>query len=350
MAPLDLSGWLEPVEESAPTGPNLEFDPVFGELERTAQGEPERQAGNSIIPAKDPDWKEVETLADALTQRTRDLRVLGYLGVARLHTGGLAAYAETLDAIRQLLDTRWADVHPKLDPEDDNDPTMRVSALLRLAHPGLVLRHLRDMPLARSPRLGRLSWRDIAAALGEIKEEPRQPQLTETDVRAAFQDTPPEFPAALRAAAIAAAAAAAGIPPVFDSHAGTGSGPDFSDLLRLLSQITRYIERFAVTTDSAAVSAEEEAPTGTDETVTPVARRGGGISSAHLTEVTNRAEALRLLELVCAYYRRHEPSSPLPMLIERAQRLAEKNFLEILRDLAPDGLVQAQMIVGQRDE
>jgi len=38
------------------------------------------------------------------------------------------------------------------------------------------------------------------------------------------------------------------------------------------------------------------------------------------------------------------------MLLERAQRLAEKNFLEILRDLAPDGVMQAQTIVSSRDE
>jgi type VI secretion system protein ImpA len=59
---------------------------------------------------------------------------------------------------------------------------------------------------------------------------------------------------------------------------------------------------------------------------------------------------LRLLDLACQYYRRHEPSSPLPLLVERAQRLAEKNFLDILRDLAPDGVMQAQTIIGNRDE
>ncbi len=74
------------------------------------------------------------------------------------------------------------------------------------------------------------------------------------------------------------------------------------------------------------------------------------MSIASLTEVTSRADALRLLDLACQYYRRHEPSSPLPLLVERAQRLAEKNFLDILRDLAPDGVMQAQTIIGNRDE
>jgi hypothetical protein len=37
------------------------------------------------------------------------------------------------------------------------------------------------------------------------------------------------------------------------------------------------------------------------------------------------------------------------MLIGRARALADKNFLEILRDLAPDGLMQAQNIVQPRE-
>ena len=39
-------------------------------------------------------------------------------------------------------------------------------------------------------------------------------------------------------------------------------------------------------------------------------------------------------------------SSPLPLLIDRAKRLAPMPFLDILRDLAPDGLAQAQTIAG----
>ncbi len=70
------------------------------------------------------------------------------------------------------------------------------------------------------------------------------------------------------------------------------------------------------------------------------------MTAAALTEVTSRADALRLLDLVCQYYRKNEPSSPLPLLIERARRLAEMNFLDVLRDLAPEGLGQAQIVVG----
>jgi type VI secretion system protein ImpA len=169
-------------------------------------------------------------------------------------------------------------------------------------------------------------------------------------VRSAFQDTDPAFPARVREAAAAAAKSVAAIPLVFDDKAGPGTGPDFTDLGKLLAEIVRYIDRYAV---AAAPGGGEAVPAADDDSSAPSAapvRGGSAMSIASLTEVTSRADALRLLDLACQYYRRHEPSSPLPLLVERAQRLAEKNFLDILRDLAPDGVMQAQTIIGNRDE
>src|SRR5581483_4257282 len=117
MAPLDLTHWLDDVPGDSPTGPNLELDPDFGKLERAAQPKPERQYGNTIVAAEDPDWKEVAEQASALLERSRDLRVLVHLAIARLHVGGLPAFAEVLGLITQVLQTRWDEVHPRLDPE-----------------------------------------------------------------------------------------------------------------------------------------------------------------------------------------------------------------------------------------
>jgi type VI secretion system protein ImpA len=76
----------------------------------------------------------------------------------------------------------------------------------------------------------------------------------------------------------------------------------------------------------------------------------GGMNAGQLGSITKRADAIRLLDLVLEYYERYEPSSPLPLLVDRARRLADKNFIDILRDLAPDGVTQAQFISGARDE
>ena len=354
MAPLDSvpdPAALPDISGDQPAGENLEFDPAFAELERLAQGKSEQQYGSTIVPAEEPDWKEVIASASALMQRTCDLRVMGRLAVARLQREGMGGYAETMAMICRVLETRWTAVHPQLDPEDDNDPTLRANALLGLAAPGRVMRFIRYMPLARSVRAGAVSWRDISVSTGVIEVEDGTPKMTESVIAAAFRETDGAALVALRAAVASAIASAAAIPAAFDENAGYGTGPDFTDLTKLLREITRMTDTYAQAAPEAA-----EADPGAEEAEAPEAigsrppsaatRAAPAMSIATMGPPTNRADALRLLDLVIEFYERSEPSSPLPLLIARARRLADKGFLDILRDMAPDGVSQAERIAG----
>jgi len=66
-------------------------------------------------------------------------------------------------------------------------------------------------------------------------------------------------------------------------------------------------------------------------------------------QVTTRADAQLMLEKVKQYFTQHEPSHPAPLMIDRVQRLIELDFMEIIRDLAPDGVNQLQNIFGRQD-
>ena len=193
---------LPDLSPDAPAGESLENDSAFGALERATRGKPEQQHGDLIIPAEDPDWKEVDAQASALLGTTRDLRILQYLALARLNLRGLTGFAEVLRAVRTQLETNWPYVHPQLDPEDDNDPTLRANALLGLSDSGRVLRVLRDLPLAISTRAGKISWRDIGVAIGAIEAPDDRDRLTETTIRGAFQDADQARLAALREALV----------------------------------------------------------------------------------------------------------------------------------------------------
>jgi type VI secretion system protein ImpA len=56
--------------------------------------------------------------------------------------------------------------------------------------------------------------------------------------------------------------------------------------------------------------------------------------------VTQRGQALTLLEQVGAFYRLVEPSSPIPYLTDRARELAQRDFLSLLRDVLPEGVLR----------
>ena len=72
----------------------------------------------------------------------------------------------------------------------------------------------------------------------------------------------------------------------------------------------------------------------------------GTISGA----VNNRRDVISALEKVCDYYDTHEPSSPIPLLLKGAKRLASMSFLEIVNDVTPEGLQQLKSIAGISDE
>ena len=359
MPPFDLASGLPDLDADAPAGPNLEFDAAFGELERAAQGKPEQQYGGTIIPAEDPDWKDVAAQSERLLDRTYDLRVLVLLATARLHLRGVAEFFSVIGAIRQLLQDRWPHVHPQLDPEDDNDPTFRANALLPLADPIRVLRLLRTMPLAASRRDGPVSWRTIGIFNGVIDTEDATEKKTEAVIRAAFNDTGAQVVQARLEMFDAGIAELTGIEGAFDTNAGYGAGPDLSNLTKLLREISSYLRNYMPAGDDEPgndaaddPSSDGERGGGDESSGQPRvgSARSGGVSIASLTAINSREDAMRLLDLVCRYYETHEPSSPLPLLIARARRLADKGFMEILRDMAPDGLMQAQTVVGQRDE
>jgi len=86
-----------------------------------------------------------------------------------------------------------------------------------------------------------------------------------------------------------------------------------------------------------------------------VTGRAGPASSGSVTgagvpgEILNRQDVVRALDQIMAYYNRFEPTSPVPLLMLRAKRLATMNFMEIIRDLAPDGVSQVEMIRGPEE-
>ena len=69
-----------------------------------------------------------------------------------------------------------------------------------------------------------------------------------------------------------------------------------------------------------------------DEAAGAEGRRDAGSTTTRMTANTRR-EAVALLEQVAAYYRSVEPSSPIPVLLERASGMVERDFLTLLKDV-----------------
>ena len=348
---IDVDQLLQPVSDDAPCGEDLEYDEEFGELERCAQSRSEQQIGDTIVPAEEPDWREVGKRANALFSRTKDLRVAMYLLRAQVRTDGFAGLHGALGVLRGLIEQFWEPVHPRLDPDDDNDPTMRVNVIASMCDADTVLKAVREAPLVSSRTIGRFSLRDIKVATGELStagDDEKAPDTTTID--AAFADVAADELQAMAARLSACMQSVSAIESVLTDKVGTSKAADFSSLFGLLRECSGAVgERLSQRGLGASVA-------GAGELADPEIRgdgpaTGGAAPVARVAgEITSREDVVKVLGKVCEWYARAEPSSPVPILLKRASRLVNKGFLELVQDLAPDGVSQVERIRGDLSE
>lgn len=346
---VDVDALLRTLSEEEPCGANLEYDLAFFELEQAAVDKPEVQYGDTITPAVPPEWKVVKKLSLDLFERTRDLRVAVPLLRSLLSLHGLPGFADGAQLIQQLVSTRWDHVHPQLDPDDDLDPMLRVNSLAALVDSTTMLRELKDAVVVQLPGLGPLSLRTLEMASGELATPEGQTAVSLATLEAGLRDANPDATQAALEAATAAHDHIVELELELVRRIGSSQALNLDPLVRSLRRIRDFLgKQAAEDTAQSANEGEGETEASGDSAAGagPSRRAPAGISG----EVESRADVVRMLDKILAYYARSEPSSPVPMLLERAKRLAPKTFFEILEDLAPDSLDQVALIRGRLPE
>lgn len=340
---------LQAVSEDQPAGEDLEYDPGFLALVEAATGTPERSMGGSVVAAEEPDWRRVLESGTTLLGRSKDLRVavlvtralLGLKGVPGLHAG--------LELTLGLIVQFWDGLHPELDTSDDNDPTARVNVLLELTDWDTVLTSLRTTPLIRSRVFGPVSYREIEVAEGKAQPAAGTKPLDAAAIAGAFQDCDLETLVEVTAAAAGALAALRTLGDELAARIDRSQLPSFAPLVEPLTHIHAALQGYLKPRqpqDASASAPDADAGAG--------AAVAGAVAAAAAApratgEIASREDVVRTLERVCDYYSRYEPSSPVPLLLKRAQRLVTGSFMDILRDLAPDGLSQADKVFGTEE-
>jgi type VI secretion system protein ImpA len=342
MASLALDSILAPIAGDDPCGVDLEYDAAFAELERMAQGKPEQQIGSTIVPAEDPDWKSVQKLSLELLHRSKDLRVAVHLTKALLRTGGWGGFSQGLAVLRDFVDNQWTGVYPRLDPDDDNDPTMRVNVLGSIADAATVT-GVRATALVSSRTLGRFSLKDLEIASGDAQAPAGTEPVSMASLDAAALDCDLPELQETAAAAKSAGEALAALELSVAAQVGAVSGVSFGKLIPLVRKASNFL----------AAKVALRAPAGASVTDGATDVTGGGASMASRGgspgEISSREDVVRALDKISAYYERHEPSSPIPLFMARCKRLVMMSFIDIVRELVPDAISQVEVLKGRTE-
>ena len=332
-AEAQVSGWLQPLsDESAPCGPDLEYDNEFLAITQAAAGKPESQFG----PAEAPDWRAVVGMAETLFERTRDLRVAIFWLRGMVNTAGYGALVPGLQLVVGLVDGLWDHVHPLPDP-DDKDPYARVNALTLLRETEGLIGDLRAARISDDRALAELSGRAAELALElaqplESESSPGKGPVMQMLAAAAEKDP------TLRARCTQAAELTKTLISLLNEKLGIDDAPDLRPLYALVNGIVGLLP--------AEASAEEEAA-GEEGAEAGGGGGGGGATRRGLSgQVSSREEAIRAIDMVCDYLERAEPTNPAPLFLRRARRLISHNFLQLMKVLAPDALAEVARVVG----
>ncbi|WP_039056560.1 type VI secretion system protein TssA [Enterobacter sp. Bisph1] len=338
---MTIESLLAPVSPEQPCGENLEYDAEFQAMEQASLGKAEQQFGSTIIPAEPADWTRVEKLATGLLARTKDIRVMMALTHAWTRRRGLEGYADGLMLLGQALALYWEQLWPSLTDGGEFDPFYRINALAGLSDKSSLTSTLRQATLLRSNG-DELSVRDAQALLDGSKTECAG--YPGGRVRLIDELTRGGQPG------IEAIGQIEGRLHTIRSwlleQLGESGVPEMEQLLKTVGLIAGV---------SRASRQEEQQPEPETKThadnasPAPVATPLAAHMDWRTAQVTTRADAQLMLEKVKQYFTQHEPSHPAPLMIDRVQRLIELDFMEIIRDLAPDGVNQLQNIFGRQD-
>ena len=322
----------QPISESDPFGPDLDFDGDGDYLNFLASAE--GVLPSSFFSPEDgrPFDRTTIDLAgqiagiDALLRRSRDLRLL--VMRARLHilNRDLGGFAVTLATLAEWLDKFWDGVHPR--PQGD-DLVARTTALAALDLPTVVF-PLQYAPLFEARRIGVVTYRALMIAAGEVKLRTGEQKHTTSALTEAMSDADPTVLATSRRHV---AMLKASLGRIRNAFALRGATSGLETLPGLVEKILAFVDPLVAARDQVASGAK------VDDTVK---KSGAAVGAAP----ASLAQAKEALAAIADYYNRFEPSSPTLPLVRQAHLLIGKSFIEVMNILVPTQMDKAAFQIG----
>ena len=321
-----------PISAESPCGADLEDTQLLAAFDGY------RLFGQMAQPPDDTDWREIRDKAIEGLAQSKDLRLLAHLGAAQLRMGGLAGFCDVLQAAG-----RWFAQYPEeIYPRVDEDAILRRNALSCLADRMAIVETVRRQPFISNAQLGAFGLREFDVATGKAPASAGgAAPPSEAHLSAALAAMEAAVLESLNASLVGSVSALRQIDSAMRDKHGAQGTPDFEPLLAPLVEIQRILQGEVQTRANNAAPPEDAGDTDADA---PGAGKVITVGS-----IRSRDDAIRALDAVATYFRKNEPSSPVPIFVERAKKLVAKDFLEVLAELAPDGLKQAKHFEGSKD-
>lgn len=382
-----------------PAGSDLEYDQRLIDVVALLQGGDDNTVLAEYADAADSnittiDYRKILKMIEELWGESRDLYLGIYYTIAATACKGLPGLHQGLTLLDFLVDKMWTEFYPQLDPDDDNDPAQRINAFANISPSAesyndvLKFNHiLNTTPLFYLPEEQQTTAAIMSAALsGETVDsslfnQPARSVLNYTfrdllcyrkalsdsnfDENVFYRDVLGLDPAVMNYSLQLVSDCCSLVSHIETTMntrmAGTGILV-LEGLNKNLHALLRFYQEFqpAATAAAADTSTASALETSSQETTSDSASSAGSapvaavpapapVMTLNSIKVTKRQDALLLVQKAIDYFKLYEPTSPAPFLLQRALRMSEMNFIDLLNEIDESAVSRARDQFGIRD-
>lgn len=358
---VEIAPLLAPISDEQPSGESLLYDPVYDQLKEAVRGGARSQLEDQ--DAAPPDWRTVLSLAsNLLGRKTKDLQIAAWLTEALTRTYGFAGLRDGLRVLRGIQESFWDTVHPQI---EDGDLEFRAGRLSYLndssagAARESLAAGIEAIPLtdgAAGEAYGYVDFRDsrevenlgrqdpekYAAALATGRLSGEQWDRAVAAGRRAFYEP-------LYADANEALEECDHLQAVVSERFGKNA-PSLLNVRKAIEDCRDLVwrileEKRRLEPDPVEVGVEMRSDAAPARGAQPAA-------GALPFDPRDRADAVRRLAAVAAFFKRTEPHSPVSYLVQKAMRWADMPLDAWLQEVLADETAMARVreMLGIRGE
>ena len=329
----DVRDLLQPIPGANPAGESLRYQGTYDRISNARrEDDPSLTQGIYKSPLKRADWATAEALCvEALTTRTKDLQIAGWLLEAWLHVYGFAGAAKGLKLMAGLCAEFWENVYPTIEAGDLEGRIAPFDWIEQKLSLKLKLIPLTVPDEITGESYSYVDWENACHFENLAMKDPRALQEALAKInpsvatfRAAVAATDHTLYVEVLEDLGAAIDACVMVEEVLDQKCGK-EAPSLRQFKGALVAVQQLIFQNLETPDAQTeLEGEEVIPTEAEESDIGLWSNG---------PIRSRTDAYRRLSEVADYLLRTEPHSPTPYLVKRAVEWGNMSLPELLQQI-----------------
>lgn len=357
---IEIQSLLAPIEGEQPYGRDTrqEFDTASPYQRMRAARQDARDAERRAQTAESGDqgppanWGAViEAAVDLIANHSKDIEAAAWMMEALIRVFGLRGLGAGASLIAGLATTYGENLYPSADEDEpDEDPAelrMRPIAGLASGARATLLAPIRLLPLFTRPDGSQVTLADYdaAAALERLDPDAKAKRLSEGAIDLSILDDNARADSYGMTALVVDARDTLAAWDAMDRALAAMAGnakPSLNEVRGLLERIDGFARRLAPEGAGSEPVAATPEMDGAPARGAPAAQAASGPGGP----IATREDALKRLDELAEWFRRHEPQSPLSYTLAEAVRRGRMPLPQLLAELIEDFGTRAQLLTA----